>query len=93
MHKPTTLWEGFPKVLLEAISSGCKVVATRVDSIPRILGPSYPFLVDPSNTDDLAFKLLSINDEGDELRSSYSEVLKRFSWNNIRAAMEVEYNS
>jgi glycosyltransferase involved in cell wall biosynthesis len=88
-----SLWEGFPKVLLEAMSSGCKVVSTRVDSIPRILGPSYPFLVDPSNADDLAFKLLSIIDEGDEFRSSYSEVLKKFSWDHVKASMEAEYNS
>lgn len=87
-----SLWEGFPKVLLEAMSSGCKVVATRVDSIPLVLGPSYPFLVDPNDADDLLSKILSIIAESDELRFSYSEALKRYSWPNVRASMEDEYN-
>ena len=39
----SSLWEGFPKVLLEAIACGCKVVSTKVDSSPRVLGYEYPF--------------------------------------------------
>ena len=33
----SSLWEGFPKVLLEAIACGCKVVSTKVDSSPEFL--------------------------------------------------------
>ena len=87
-----SLWEGFPKVLLEAIASGCKVVATRVDTIPLILGSSYPFLVNPKDPDDLLSKFISIISTGEELRSSYLEVLDRYSWVNIKASMEDEYN-
>jgi len=87
-----SLWEGFPKVLLEAMASGCKVVATQVDSIPRVLGSNYPFLVAPSDVNDLSAKLLSIIDESDGLRFSYQETLKRYSWENVRGFMEDEYN-
>lgn len=87
-----SLWEGFPKALLEAMASGCKVVATRVDSVPRILGREYPFLVKSNDVDDLSSKLFAVIEEGDELRSSYSESVKRFSWGNVKSFMEKEYN-
>lgn len=88
-----SLWEGFPKVLLEAMVSGCKIIATRVDSIPRVLGPNYPFLVAPGDAKDLSDKLISIIGENNELRFSHQEILKRYSWDNVKAFMENEYKS
>jgi glycosyltransferase involved in cell wall biosynthesis len=47
--------EGFPNVLLEALSEGCPVVATRVGAIPDIVGDSRAaILVPPGDPERLA---------------------------------------
>ncbi len=49
--------EGVPKVLLEAIACGTKVVSSKVGSVRTILGTDYPFLCSPGNSEDLAAKI------------------------------------
>jgi len=89
----SSLWEGFPKVLLEAMACGCKVVATRIDSAPRVLGPDYQFLVNPGKQSDLTEKLISIIDHDNSLRYSYTDKVKNYSWSNVKSFMESEYNN
>ena len=87
----TSLWEGFPKVLLEAIACGCKVVATRVDSIPKIMGYDYPYLVNPGDVDDIHTKMCSsVNDE--KMKSRYDDILNSYNWDEVIEMMEDEYN-
>lgn len=46
--------EGLPIVILEAISAGLPVIATKVGSISEILGDDYPFLVSPQSSTEMA---------------------------------------
>jgi teichuronic acid biosynthesis glycosyltransferase TuaC len=46
--------EGQPNVILEALSCGLPVVATRVGGIPEVVGPHNGVLVEPHRPDDLA---------------------------------------
>lgn len=88
----SSLWEGFPKVLLEAVACGCKVVSTRVDSVPRVLGPDYPFLTTPGDHLDICQKINSIIANDRNINSTYARVLSRYSWDQVKASMEREYN-
>ena len=88
----TSLWEGFPKVLLEAISCGCKVVATKVDSIPRIMGYDYPYLVNPGDIDDI-YKKMYFSAKEEKMESRYEQILRSYSWDKIIKQMEDEYNN
>jgi predicted dehydrogenase/glycosyltransferase involved in cell wall biosynthesis/NADPH:quinone reductase-like Zn-dependent oxidoreductase len=47
-------FEGLPLVVLEAMSAGLAVVATRIDGSVEALGDDHPFLVEPGNADALA---------------------------------------
>jgi glycosyltransferase involved in cell wall biosynthesis len=50
----TSTSEGTPIVLLEAVSAGVPVVATRVGGIPEVLGPGGGLLVEPGDPDAMA---------------------------------------
>lgn len=60
----SSLWEGLPISLLEAMSSGCPVVATEVGGVGRVLEDGVTgLLVPPEDPDALAHALLrSLND-------------------------------
>jgi glycosyltransferase involved in cell wall biosynthesis len=51
--------ESFGMVLLEAMAFGLPVIATRWHSIPELLPPGYPGLVQPRNPQELAEALLA----------------------------------
>lgn len=77
--------EGFPKVLLEAMSCGCNIVATSVGSVPEVL-IDYDFLVQPSCPEELSrtiSKALSIQDKG-KMHDYFDEILSTYSWDRVK---------
>tara|TARA_B100001248_G_C27397550_1_gene466768 strand:- start:2390 stop:3499 length:1110 start_codon:yes stop_codon:yes gene_type:complete len=88
----TSLWEGFPKVLLEAISCGCKIISTNVDSVPNIIGKDYKYLIKPESDLEVSKKLSEIIMDGQkEFSLRYKKILKKYTWNNIIGDMEKIY--
>ena len=79
----SSLSEGFPKVMLEAMSCGNIVISTDVGSIKSILLEDYPYVCMPSNESDLALKMAScfLEDNAD-LKRYLSDRVQDFSWSN-----------
>ncbi len=68
MFVMSSLWEGLPLVLLEALASGCAVVGTRISGIDEILGggegaSGAGLLVPPADPDALAEAVASLIDD------------------------------
>lgn len=79
-----TLYEGFGLPVLEAMASGCVVIASNTSSVPEILSDKK-FLFDPSNSNDLLCKMhFSLNLTSQEkrkvIKNNY-QIAKKFSWN------------
>lgn len=73
-------WEGFGLVLLEAMSAGCPIVATRVSAIPEVLRDGRDgMLVNGEDADALAAALASKAEVGKEPRLINRERLNHFS--------------
>lgn len=77
-----SLWEGFGLPVLEAMSLGTPVIASRVSSIPEIVGKAS-ILVNPSNTESIKKGLEKIL-KNKRILKSYSlkskKQSKKFSW-------------
>jgi glycosyltransferase involved in cell wall biosynthesis len=77
-----SLYEGFGIPLLEAFSSGCPVIASRVTSIPEVGGDAALYF-DPLNEDEIAQTLLRVLRD-DAMRVSLKERgyarSAQFSW-------------
>ena len=66
----TSLWEGLPRVYLEALASGVPVVGTRVDGAAEVISEGVNgFLAEPGDIDGLAQRLLSLLDDPELARS------------------------
>jgi glycosyltransferase involved in cell wall biosynthesis len=60
---PTWLDEGFGRVVIEGMSTGRPVIASRVGAVPEILsGPMARFLVEPRDSNELSAKIASLLD-------------------------------
>ena len=44
-----SIWEGFAKVLVEAMACGCKIISTNVDSAPLVL-EDWGYMINPSES-------------------------------------------
>lgn len=57
--------EGTPRVILEAMSQGCPVIATAVGGVPTVVNEGNGILIPPGNADGLAdaVKYLVINEQ------------------------------
>lgn len=57
----TSLWEGLPRVYLEALASGVPVVGTRVDGAPEVIFDGVTgYLVEPGDVRALADRVLHV---------------------------------
>ena len=80
----TSLWEGFPNALVEAMASGVPVVASYSSSLPEVVGDAG-LLVDPYNINDIAQALKEILTDENLKNKLVERGLKRaknFSWQN-----------
>ncbi len=79
----SSLSEGNPTVMFEALGCGKPFIGTRVGGVPEVISSEeYGLLVEPANADDLADKILcALNREWNQEKIlAYAE---RFTWENI----------
>lgn len=77
-----SFYEGFGLPPLEAMASGCPVVASNTSCMPEILGDAAEFF-DPYNHEDIARAMESVlrnRARAMELRTKGLEHVKKFSW-------------
>ena len=90
-----TLYEGFGLPILEAMSSGCIVIASNTSSIPEIL-PDKQFLFNPNDVKDLLNKMilgLNLNkQEKSSVIKNNHQLFKKFSWTNSAKKLLVYIN-
>lgn len=82
-----SLYEGLPNVILEAMSMGVPVIATRVGGIPDLVKDGETgLLVEPGRVDELATSIKKLV-EDDDLRRKVSknclEEVKKYSWEKV----------
>ncbi len=80
-----SLCEACPMVLLEAMASGCPILAADASSIPEILG-SAGILVDPFNIDDMKTKMFELLSDAELRKEMSKKSLERsefFNWEKV----------
>jgi len=76
--------EGLPRVLIEAMSSGCVCIATRVGDVAKVVKDGYNgFLVSPGNPDEIYAKIVQYfslpkNEREKMGRNARSTIIRRF---------------
>jgi glycosyltransferase involved in cell wall biosynthesis len=91
-------WEGFGLVLLEAMSAGLPIVASRVGAIPEVVDDEITgVLVPPDDPSALAAALLRLLREpelrGDFVAAGFSRLMSRFSVERMAARTAAVYDS
>lgn len=74
-----SLNEGFGLPVIEAMSCGCPVIASRVSSIPEVAGDAALY-VDPYNVDDIARGMRNVSKKRQVLVKKGMIQAKKFSW-------------
>jgi len=77
--------EGMPLSILEAMASGCPVIATNISGIPEIVRNGYNgFLVEPGNVKQLREKINILHNDHDLCinmgKNARNFIKERFSW-------------
>jgi glycosyltransferase involved in cell wall biosynthesis len=63
----TSLWEGLPRVLPQAMAMGIPIVATSVDGTPEaVINGMNGFLVEPRDVEAMAEKIVYLLDHSEE---------------------------
>ena len=72
------LGENQPVNLIEAMAFGLPIVTTRWRSLPEMLPPDYPGLVNDQNPDEIAATLLKMlaYESGEQLRKNFHRPLR-----------------
>ena len=78
-----SIWEGFAKVLVEAMSCGCKVISTKVDSAPLVL-EDWGYMINHSQPDEICDSLKKIIEDENYAFDRQTKSLKRFTWDFVR---------
>ena len=84
----SSISEGFPKVILEAMACGCKIVATNVGSISKILDKTDFEIIEPKDTTQLKeaiFKTIQNN------YIYYQNVLEKYTWDSAKKVYIAEF--
>ena len=81
--------EGLPMVLLEAMTAGLGVVATRVGGVPKAVGDEAGILVDAAAPDELAAAILTVASDAD-LRARLGAAARRRALENYSDDAMVE---
>ena len=73
----TSLWEGLPRVIVEAMASGIPVVATYIDGTKEIVQEGLTgFVVQPHEIEKMAERVIRLLNSTD-LRGQFSQVAKK----------------
>ena len=89
----TSLWEGLPRVYLEALASGVPIVGTRVDGAEEVIREGVNgYLLDPGDVEGLASRVLHVlANKGKMFQKEGSLLGKEFDiWEMVRR-QEREY--
>jgi glycosyltransferase involved in cell wall biosynthesis len=91
-----SLYEGFSLPAIEAMSTGCPLVATTGGALPEVAGADGEtcYAVTPGDSDDLARGIMSVLDDQDAAevigKAGRARVIHRWSWRNT-AQQTVEH--
>ena len=81
-----SMYEGFSLPAVEAMSSGCALVASRAGALPEVVGTDdrAARLVEPGNVDELAREISALLSDPSERRrlaeGGRERVMERYSW-------------
>ena len=90
----TSKYEGFGAVLVEAMQAAVPIIATRVSSIPEVLGDHYPGLCQPGNYKEVANLILKSKTPSftEICISGYEKRLVKFSEELMVQNLQCVYN-
>jgi glycosyltransferase involved in cell wall biosynthesis len=84
IYVSSSIWEGLPMAVLEAMMSGLPVVATAVGDIPHVLTDATGLIVPPGQPEALAEALSCLLSDA-ELRQSMGAAARRHAFANFSA--------
>jgi glycosyltransferase involved in cell wall biosynthesis len=88
----TSLREGFPKVILEALGCGCKIVSTKVGSVPDILSANYSYFIEDHSAEAVCNALIKIAAASEDF-SKYQKIPHNYTWEALRTIYKNQYDT
>ena len=79
----SSIWEGFAKVLVEAMACGCKVISTKVDSAPLVL-EEWGYMINHSDSEAISSTIKKVIEEDVYQFDKQEKSLNKFTWDNVR---------